>query len=171
MAETWFRGEAAGGPVSTPGGHIQDFGDGMYLTDRLDVAREYAAGRAPGQPDRQMVQSVTFDPKALGRILDLRTDGRWTEYVRKDPLNRRAYEIVQTGRLNETYGEMFQAFLETYGLDRSQFDAIIGPEFVRGGTQLCIVNPNGQASRLAAQIRAKCGRSWSVRRSHRRHPP
>jgi len=40
MAEqTWFRGEAVGGPVSTPGGSIHDFGDGMYLTSRLDVAQ------------------------------------------------------------------------------------------------------------------------------------
>ena len=46
--ETWFRGEGAGVAPGKPGGSSHDFGDGMYLTDRQNVAEVYAARRAAG---------------------------------------------------------------------------------------------------------------------------
>ena len=154
MAETWFRGEAIGGPVSRPGGDPHDLGDGMYLTDRYAVADWYAATRAPGQKQRQQVLAVELDLARLGKVLDLRTDQRWSEYFRVTPMGGRLLELMKTGQLNEIYGRTFNTFLETYKIDRNQYDVIIGPEYVRGGSQMCIVHKNGQPTQLTASVRA-----------------
>lgn len=151
--QTWYRGEAVAGPVSTPGGAIHDFGDGLYLTDRVDVARLYAEGRAPKQPDKQAVLVANFDPKILGNVHDLRTDLRWKEFFKKDPMGEQAFEIIKSGRVNEMYGKAFESFLKENKINREQFDAIIGPEYVRGGMQICIVYKNGKPTALASKIR------------------
>src|SRR5687768_7715090 len=103
----WYRGEAAGGPVSQPGGSIHDFGDGTYLTDKLEVARLYAKARAPGQPNRQAVLVVSLKTSELGCILDLRTDSRWSEFFRKTPGGSMLLELIKSGRMNENYGRTF----------------------------------------------------------------
>jgi len=50
--------------------------------------------------------------------------------------------------VNENYSRFFRAFLEEQKLSLAEFDAVIGPEYVRGGTQVCVRNPV-----LQAQIR------------------
>ncbi len=152
MSQTWFRGEAAGGPVSKPGGSIHDFGDGTYLTDRYDVAKTYAETRA-SDPTKQVVQTTNIDPNTLGRVLDLRTDPRWAQYF-NGPGGKQALDIIKSGRMNEMYGKTFDSFLKANKIDRNQYDAIIGPEYVRGGNQLCLVHKNGQPTPLVATIRA-----------------
>ncbi len=152
MAETWFRGEAAGGPVSKPGGSIHDFGDGTYLTDRYDVAKLYATTRTT-DANKQVVLTTNIDPSSLGRVLDLRTDPRWAQFF-NGPGGKQALDIIKTGRMNEMYGETFESFLKANKIDRNQYDIIIGPEYVRGGNQLCIVHKNGQPTPLVGQIRA-----------------
>lgn len=149
MGEVWFRGEAIGGPVSKPGGSIHDFGDGMYLTDRVDIAQVYASTRAAGQPDRQSVVAADINVAAL-RVLDLRTDTRWRSYF-DGPGGKQALDIIKTGRMNEFYGESFQDFLKANKIDRNQYDVIIGPEYVRGGNQLCVVYKDGQSTSPLAQ--------------------
>jgi len=153
MAETWFRGEAVGGPVSSPGGHIHDFGDGMYLTDRYDIAKMYAETRAPGQVNLQRVVAIQLNTAEMGRVLDLRTDPRWTAYF-NGPGGKQALDIIKTGRMNEFYGESFENFLKVNKIYRDQYDAIVGPEYVRGGIQVCIVQNGNQPSSLATNIRA-----------------
>ena len=152
MSETWFRGEAAGGPVSTPGGSIHDFGDGTYLTDRYDVAKMYASTRAT-DPSKQSVLTANIDPNSLGRILDLRSDPRWAQFF-TGPGGKQALDLIKTGRLNEIYGETFESFLKVNKIDRNKYDVIIGPEYVRGGNQLCIVHRNGKPTPLVDVIRA-----------------
>jgi hypothetical protein len=56
---------------------------------------------------------------------------------------------------NENYGRFFQAFLRQSGIRIQDYDAVIGPEFVRGGNQLAILHRNGQPSALAAQVRLR----------------
>ncbi len=152
MGETWFRGEAAGGPVSSPGGSIHDFGDGMYLTDTFSVARTYAQTRT-ADPNKQLVLAAELDPGSMGRVLDLRTDPRWAQHF-EGPGGARLLELIKTGRLNEIYGKTFNSFLEANKIDRNQYDVIIGPEYVREGMQMCITHKNGQPSALAGQVRA-----------------
>ncbi len=153
--ELWFRGEAAGGPVSTPGGSIHDFGDGMYLTDRFDVAKMYAETRT-SQVDKQVVVAVIIGPDTVrsDRILDLRTDARWKAHFAQ-PGGERVLELLETGRMNEIYGKTFDSFLKANNLSRSQFDVIIGPEYVRGGSQMCIVQHGSAPSQLSIQLRSQ----------------
>lgn len=151
--ELWFRGEAAGGPVSSPGGSIHDFGDGMYLTDRFDVAKMYATTRT-AQADKQVVVAVMLEITGRPRVLDLRTDSRWKAHF-SQPGGEKVLELLETGRMNEIYGKTFDAFMKANNLDRSHFDIIIGPEYVRGGNQICIVQNGSTPSPLATQLRSQ----------------
>ncbi|HTH37308.1 MAG TPA: hypothetical protein VL572_05040 [Pyrinomonadaceae bacterium] len=151
MSENWFRGEAAGGPVSSAGGSIHDFGDGTYLTDSFAVAKLYAQTRT-SDPTKQVVLSTTLDTASLGRVLDLRTDARWADYF-KGPGGQQALDIIKTGRMNEMYGKTFESFLKHNNIDRNQYDAIIGPEYVRGGNQLCLVHKDGKPTPLVDKVR------------------
>src|SRR5262249_35767412 len=104
-------------------------------------------------PDRQAVLTATIDSGALGRVLDLRTDVRWKQFFEK-PGGRETLEIIKSGRLNEVYGNTFENFLQAYKINRNEYDAIIGEEYVRGGVQLCIVHKNGLPTHLTAKVRA-----------------
>lgn len=148
----WLRGEAAGGPVSSPGGSIHDFGDGMYLTDRFDVAKQYAETRT-ADPSRQLIVAVTVDFRGL-KVLDLREDARWGDYF-KDPGGDRVKELIESGRMNELYGQTFNDFLKKNNIDRTKFDLIIGPEYVRGGLQMCVVQKGSSPSELAVRLRSQ----------------
>ncbi|MEZ5590061.1 MAG: hypothetical protein R3F53_04895 [Gammaproteobacteria bacterium] len=55
---------------------------------------------------------------------------------------------------NENYGRFFNTFVTQHKINLKQYNAIIGPEFVRGGKQLCILLKNGQQTLLHAQLRA-----------------
>jgi hypothetical protein len=114
--ETWYRGEGSGVQPAQPGGAVHDFGDGLYLTDDPAVAAQYAATRAASlQGSTPSVTAATFERPLLGKVLDLTADIRWKQYLAE--------------------------FLRKYNLQLESFDTIIGPEFVRGGNQICIRNP------------------------------
>jgi hypothetical protein len=51
---------------------------------------------------------------------------------------------------NENYSRIFEAFLTEHGIDLKEYDAIIGPEYVRGGSQVNIRNP-----KLAATLQGR----------------
>src|SRR5262249_53451020 len=54
---------------------------------------------------------------------------------------------------NENYNRFFEAFLEQHQIRIAEYDAVIGPEFVRGGRQLCIRHlPTGMPSAIATRI-------------------
>jgi Domain of unknown function (DUF4157) len=146
--ETWFRGEATGVAPASPGGVIHDFGDGLYLTNDPNVATQYAELRASAQPSTGRVLSATFERNLLGRVLDLTQDVRWQRFVQTRMPSGVTYEQL-IRMANENYWRFFQQFLQENNLLLESFDTIIGPEYVRGGTQVCVRNPS-----IAAQIRA-----------------
>ncbi len=157
--ETWFRGEGVGVAPNPAGKNLLDYGDGLYLSDKEDVALQYAKLRAPGDKSWQVLQA-TIDRQSLGRVLDLTTDPRWQKFMSRPMypgtnnanLNRSRLEYVRMK--NELYGQFFKEFQQAHNIDVKDFDAVVGPEYVRGGKQLCILNKNGFPTRVSARIRA-----------------
>jgi hypothetical protein len=154
MAETWYRGEADGVAASRPGADLHDFGDGLYFTSDMDVAKLYASTRANGNTQLTRVYEVAVDQTKLGRALNLTTNQRWAQFLKESatpatPTNEQLIRLA-----NENYGRVFQAFLQQEGIDLRHYDSVIGPEFVRGGKQLCLLMKNGQPSRAAVNVRA-----------------
>jgi hypothetical protein len=153
MAETWYRGEADGVTPSRPGGDPHDFGDGLYFTSDVDVAKLYANTRANGNIQLTRVYEVDIDHAQLGRVLNLTNNQRWAEFMKEQvtlngPTNEQLIRMA-----NENYGRFFQAFLQKEGINIRQYDSVIGPEFVRGGKQLSLLMKNGQPSRAAVDVR------------------
>lgn len=147
VPETWFRGEATGVGPAARGGVIHDLGDGFYLTNDRGVAARYATMRAGGQPSTGRIISATFERSLLGRVLDLTRDRRWQLYMQtRTPTGVTHEQLIR--QANQNYRVFFQAFLVDNNMRLVSFDAIIGPEYVRGGTQVCIRNPS-----IASQIR------------------
>jgi len=157
--EIWFRGEGVGVAPNSAGKNLLDYGDGLYLSDKEDVALQYAKLRAPGDSSWQVMQA-TIDRGSLGRVLDLTTDPRWQKFMTQPMypgmnnanLNKSRLEYVRMK--NELYGQFFKEFQQAHNIDVKDFDAVVGPEYVRGGKQLCILNKNGFPTRLSARIRA-----------------
>jgi hypothetical protein len=149
--ETWYRGEAEGVAPARPGSVIHDFGDGLYLTDDPAMAAEYANLRAGENPAAGRVVAATFERTLLGRVLNLSTDPRWAAYMRETTPSGITYEQL-IRMANENYWKFFQEFLRRHGLALENFDTIIGPEYVRSGTQICIRNPD-----IAAKVRGMLG--------------
>jgi hypothetical protein len=168
--ETWYRGEGAGVPPAKPGGHLHDLGDGMYLSDTEDVAWQYAKTRANKQASDYRVLEVTIDRQSLGRVLDLTTDPRWSKFMRepmvpgsKNPaLMKSRWDYVR-GQ-NELYGQFFKEFCRANSIDLRSYDAVIGPEYVRGGKQMVILHHDGQPTKLSLRIRALLRpNAWAAR--------
>jgi hypothetical protein len=125
--------------------HIHDLGEGVYMTLDRELAVLYAQERraqvqaleprAPG-----IVLRVEAESSELGRVLDfynnraLRTE--WETFLRRQP----GGEMVLRGGPAEVYNAHFENWLQTKGLRPDQFDVIIGPEYIRGGSQVCIRN-------------------------------
>jgi hypothetical protein len=157
--ETWFRGEGVGTAPNEQGKNLHDFGDGLYLSDKEDVALQYARLRAPGDNSWQVLEA-TIDRQSLGKVLDLTTDPRWQRFMTQPMypgtnsanLNKSRLEHVRMKY--ELYGQFFKEFQQAHNIDIKDFDAVVGPEYVRGGKQLCILNKNGFPTRVSARIRA-----------------
>jgi hypothetical protein len=154
--QVWYRGESAGGPVATPGGGaIHDLGDGVYYTSDRDVAKNYADTRAhkQGDPGLSRAYVVSVDMAQM-RVLDLTRDPRWSAYLGSRPAG--SLTVEQMIRMaNENYGRFFNHYVAQNRIDLRSYDAVVGPEFVRGGTQLCILLKNGQQTPLHEAIRNK----------------
>lgn len=131
---------------------IHDLGDGVYMTYDADLAVLYAQERRvlvqatdPGAPG--IVLRVEAETGELGRVLDfyydraLRSD--WETFVARQP----GGDIVLRGGPAEMYNGHFQNWLRSRGTSLDNFDVIIGPEYIRGGSQVCIRN-EGIATRL-----------------------
>jgi hypothetical protein len=147
--QTWYRGEAVG-VVQAPGKtNPHDFVDGMYLTDRPDVAIKYAEMRT-ADPDARRVWSVKIDTSNL-RILDLTTDPRWQQFI-KAPAPGMPSNETFIKQANENYGRFFQNFLKKENIDLSKYDAVIGLEYLRDGRQMCVLN-NERGELLKGKIR------------------
>lgn len=144
----WYRGIAPGGPgaVATD---VHDLGPGAYFTDTLDVAKDYAKFRAADSNLKANQRTVypavlygNFGEGSLGPILDLTsgTDGQaWRKFEETSYTGMTNRQIMKTNP--ERYGPMFRDWASKRGLNLNQYAAIIGPEYLRGGRQLCIRNP------------------------------
>jgi hypothetical protein len=152
--ETWYRGEGVGVPPAKAGGHEHDFGDGMYLSDRSDVAGVYADRRATS-PDGRRVFVVNLGRASLGRVLDLSADARWQNFMndRTEPAFGKQSRLDSVKLKHELYGQFFNEFLRRFKIDLKTYDAVVGPEYNLGGRQLCILHKNGQPTKLAARVR------------------
>jgi hypothetical protein len=99
---------------------------------------------------------VSLEMKSLGRVLDLRLDPRWNEFMTstKDPylMGRSRLDLVKMSP--EAYDGMFQHFCKINKIDIKSYDAVIGPEYNLGGNQLCVLHKDGQPSPLQARLRA-----------------
>jgi hypothetical protein len=142
--ETWWRGAGQGVAPASPGGVVHDFGDGLYLTTEETVARQYATLRA-GEKGTPQLFKIDLERAGLGRVLDLTKDARWAQFMSKPafpggPTHQSLIEMA-----NENYSRFFRAFVSENKINLGEVDAVIGPEYVRGGTQVCIRNPGIQA--------------------------
>ncbi len=155
--ETWFRGEGTDNPPPKPGkSPIMDFGKGMYLSDRSDVAEVYGQIR-PLKAENRRLWVVVLDRASLGNVLDLSADARWHDFMNqrphpelRDPTTRRAYATRQ----QESYFTFFQQYLKQYKINIEAYDAVIGPEYTHSGKQLCILHKNDKPSKLQSRVRA-----------------
>jgi hypothetical protein len=89
----------------------------------------------------------------MGRVLNLTVNQRWAQFMseRATPNTPTNEQLIRMA--NENYSRMFQAFLQKEGIDIRHYDSVVGPEFVRGGKQLCLLMKNGQPSRAAVNVR------------------
>lgn len=134
---------------------IHDLGEGAYMTLDPELAVRYAQIRRaevralePGTPG--IVLRIETDPGELGRIFDFYNNpalrGEWETFLRGQP----GGEYVLRGGPAELYNAHFENWLTSKGMSLEQFDVIIGPEYIRGGSQVCIRN-EGLADRLLAR--------------------
>ena len=157
MSDTWFRGESTNAGPARPGGHIHDFGDGVYFTDSKPVAELYARTRVKESGGDPRVYQVRTSSPVLGRVLDLTNDPRWQTFLRTPQIPGSLQTTPETliRQANENYGRFFQAFVGQNRIRLQDYDAVIGPEFVRGGKQLGILHRDGRASPIAVQVLAR----------------
>ncbi|HRX71599.1 MAG: hypothetical protein H6973_14235 [Gammaproteobacteria bacterium] len=159
MAENWFRGEGLSIKPAKAGGVDNDIGDGMYLTDKLDVAKQYAQERA-SSPDDRRVYMVKVDTTQI-RVLDLTKDMRWKKHISfmKPPTDSSGKwssieSELQAGNASQ-YSKHFKNFLDANKINLNDYDAVIGYEYRSGGKQMCILyNKNGQPSSVQVKLRA-----------------
>jgi hypothetical protein len=153
----WFRGEGVGVAPSKPGGALHDFGDGLYLTDSEDVAALYAKTRAAGTEPR--VLEVNISSSDLGVVLDLTGDSRWMKFMTRPMVQGSTNPHLSKSRLDylkikhELYHDFFEEFVRENKINMGSYDSVIGPEYVRGGKQLCILSKNGLQSGIGVRIR------------------
>lgn len=144
--ETWYRGESTKASPANAGGFLHDLGDGVYFTNDLGVAQIYARKRVQESGGEQQIFRIEFEGGRLGKILDLRDKLiGWEDYAKPIESHIRAS--------NENYRRSFANFLKFKGIDINQYDAVIGPEYLNGGIQLCILHKNGEVSPLARTVR------------------
>jgi hypothetical protein len=115
----------------------------MYLTNTREGAVKYSELRTT-DPAARRVYSVQIDLSKL-RVLDLTKDPRWLKDLK-------VIEPHLKGA-NENYGRAFQNFLRVNKIDLNQYDVVIGADYQRGGTQMCVLDKNGAPTPLNAKLR------------------
>lgn len=160
MADNWFRGEGVNVAPAKAGGVENDIGDGMYLTDKLEVAQQYAKERAPNVGD-QRVYKVSIDPGEMN-VLDLTKDPRWKKHMSfpmppTDSSGQWSTPDAQLRRFPSSglYKQHFENFLKANNINLNDYDAVIGEEYRSGGKQLCILFKNKQPSPMQVRLRLK----------------
>lgn len=157
MGEKWFRGEGLNVTPAKAGGVDNDIGDGMYLTDDVEVAKKYAAERAT-TVDGRRVYSVAVEPGGM-RVLDLTKDARWQKFISSPmpPTDSSGKWSTIEAQLKagtaSQYAKHFENFLKANKINLNDFDAVVGHEYRLGGKQMCILYKNGQPSPFQIKLR------------------
>jgi hypothetical protein len=154
MGDVWYRGENANLPPSKPGGNIMNLGDGLYLTDSEEVAWLYVKARTAPAPEDYRVWQVELDRSTLGKVLDLTASAGWEQFLgANDPMllgkSRKFYLKSQPN----LYNQFFQEYLTKNNIDINTYDAVIAPEYVYGGKQLCIRSKQGASTQMQDRVR------------------
>lgn len=154
MSETWFRGESTVVGPAKPGSNLHDFGEGICFTSSADVARAYADLRVKEGGGEPRVLSLTVERSQLGQVLNLDELPEWQAFIRTpmSPNGMTPEQLIRTAA-NENYSRLFDGFIRENKIDLRRYDAVQGPELVRGGTQLCITHIANQQSPLARQLK------------------
>lgn len=161
MSEKWYRGEGVGVIPARAGGVDNDVGDGMYLTNRLEVGTKYAVERAPNVEDRR-VYLVPVERSEF-RVLDLTTDARWEKHIKfplppNDSSGRWSTieDQLKAGTASQ-YKKHFENFVNNpkNNINLNDYDAVIGHEYRLGGKQMCILYKNGQPSAVQIKLRTR----------------
>lgn len=147
MSEFWYRGEGMSVEPASAGSVLNDIGDGMYLTDKIEVANRYAVERANRIEDRR-VYSVKLSAVGM-RVLDLTIDPRWQKHIRNPPI----IEFQLKSGTASQYSQHFKNFLRANNINLADYDAVIGYEYRLGGKQMCILYKNGQPSSVQIKLR------------------
>jgi hypothetical protein len=143
----WFRGVAVGG-AGPSSADVHDFGPGLYFTNLDHVAGDYAKFRSGDFNNRNERTTAlpailygNFDEATLGRTLDL-TAGQmgeaWGAFEREGVPGMTNRDVMRTNP--DKYLQTFKTFTNRNGIHLNEYSAIIGPEYQRGGKQLCIRN-------------------------------
>lgn len=135
-----------------------DLGDGWYLTRDGALALRYAAERREQAQQQHpgavgVVLRVEATTSELGLLLDFHGDPalrtEWETFARTR--GGAAGEWVLRGGPAQLYNGLFSIWVnERFGRPPQGFDTIIGPEYIRGGSQVCIHN-----SALRERLRAR----------------
>lgn len=156
MGDLWYRGEAVGVPQAAAGTVSNDIGDGMYLTDQLQVAEQYARERTSNPADQRVYLSQGGQSGL--KVLDLTKDPRWRKTMSM-PLPGQPGETLETmlkrQPSSQQYKNIFEGFLKSNKIDLKNFDAVIGDEYRSGGRQMCILYKNGQSSPVQIRLRGQ----------------
>lgn len=154
MSETWYRGESVSVTPAKAGGVVNDIGDGMYLTDKLQVAQQYAQERAPLPEDRR-VYAVRVDGSEM-RVLDLTKDPRWAKILNTSIPSQpgETFEtMLRRQPSSQQYKNAFEGFLANNKINLNDYDAVIGYEYRSSGKQMCVLYKNGQPSPVQTKLR------------------
>lgn len=154
MSEIWYRGESTIVAPAKPGAYLHDFGDGVYFTDSVAVAKEYAELRVSEDGGEPRVLALNIERVQLGKLLDLNNDTRWLKYLKTPivPKGLTPEQIIRTAG-NENYSRFFSAFVAEHKINLKDFNAVLGPELVRGGNQLCVLHVGDKPSALSETLR------------------
>lgn len=160
MSDTWFRGEGFDVKPAGAGNVDNDIGDGMYLTDKLEVAKQYARDRSPN-PDNQRVFKVSVNQGDM-KVLDLTTDPRWKKHMTfpTPPTDSSGKWSTPEAELRQfpaskNYKQHFENFLTVNKINLNDYDAVIGEEYKNGGKQLCVLFKNKQPSPIQGKLRLR----------------
>ncbi len=154
---TWYRGESTNAPPMKAGGAEHDLGDGMYLTDSLESAKAYGNMRVQDSGGSLRVSQIDVKGGEFGRVLDLRNDRNFQLYLAESAVPQPGYPSRRDlmRQAPENYGKFFQSYLSSRKINIENYDAVIGPDLLRGGNQVCLRHRNGQPSQVAQSVRSQ----------------
>jgi hypothetical protein len=125
-----------------------DYNNGLYLTRQRWLAEEYARLRSGETGGRPLVYEAEISRNLLGRILDLESGQAaqdWHAFLGSEYVPGKTWRsLLPPENANRNYWTVFRAFLEKTGRKLDDYDTIIGPEYVRVGSQICVRSPEIQ---------------------------